>query len=79
MQTLSISQVRQRFSELLNEVERKGSTVAITRRGRTIALLAPVAYKDQTALAIESIRKNCQGVELGKDLFIKALSSQGRK
>lgn len=68
MQTLDVFQVKTHLSQLINEVEQNGETIAITRHGRVIALLTPVVIDDPVASAINSIRKNRKGVTLGKSL-----------
>lgn len=79
MQTVGAFQVKTHLSQLLNEIEQKGETIAITRHGRTVALLTPAPHEDPVALAIESIRKNRRGVRLGKDLSLKSLIEEGRR
>ncbi len=79
MQTLGAFQAKTHLSQLLNDVEQKGETIAITRHGRVIALLTPVLTEDPVASAIDSIRKNRQGITLGKSLSLKSLIEEGRR
>ena len=79
MQTIGSFQAKTHLSQLLKQIEETGETIAITRHGQTIALLTPPPQEDPIALAIETIRKNRQGVLLGKDLSIKKLIDEGRR
>jgi len=49
MDTVSIREARKRLSELIAAAER-GESVIITRRGREVALLAPLARKPRRRL-----------------------------
>ena len=42
MKTVSVKQARQQFSQLVNQAK-NGASVLITRRGRKVATLGPVA------------------------------------
>lgn len=66
------------LSQLLHDVE-KGEVIAITKHGKTIAMLTPAPIEDSRAQAIQAIRLNRKGVTLGKQLSIKDLIEQGRK
>jgi prevent-host-death family protein len=43
MENLSATEAARRFSELLDAVEARGETFLATRRGRTVARIAPAA------------------------------------
>lgn len=79
MLTIGSSQAKTHLSKFLKQVEERGKTIAITRRGRVIALLTPAPKEDTIGLAIASIRKNLKGVTLGKNLTLKTLIKEGRK
>lgn len=79
MHTLGAFHVKTHLSQLLNDVEQKGETIAITRHGRVIALLVPASTEDPASSAINSIRKNRQGVTLGNSLSLKSLIKEGRR
>ena len=66
------------LSQLLKDVE-KGEVIAITKHGKTIAMLTPAPTEDPRAAAIKAIRLNRKGVTLGKHLSIKKLIEQDRK
>ena len=79
MQSLGAFQVKTHLSQLLKEVEETGEIVAITRHGKTVALLVPATKENPIQDAIRSIRKNRIGVKLGNDLLIKNLIKEGRR
>lgn len=57
MQTLQASEAKTHFLKILDRVER-GETVAITRRGRTIARIVPdeTAQRERVAQAVEEMK-----------------------
>lgn len=79
MQTFGAFHVKTHLAQLLKEIEENGETIAITRHGRTVALLTPAPSENPVALAIESIRKNRKGVKLGKNISLKSLIEEGRR
>jgi antitoxin (DNA-binding transcriptional repressor) of toxin-antitoxin stability system len=79
MQTFGAFHIKTHLSQILKDIAETGETVAITRHGRTIALLTPVLAENPISSAIESIRKNRKGVNLGKNLSLKSLIEDGRR
>ena len=71
MQTFGAFHIKTHLSQILKEITESGETVAITRHGRTIALLTPVLSENPISSAIESIRKNRKGVNLGKNFSVQ--------
>jgi prevent-host-death family protein len=51
---ISISQARDKLSDLLNEVAFGGKSFTITRRGKSLAALVPVTDEDNKAIRPES-------------------------
>jgi len=49
MKTVSIKQARERFAELVDQASR-GSSIVITRRGRKVATLSPIASARRNGL-----------------------------
>ncbi|HVV67513.1 MAG TPA: type II toxin-antitoxin system Phd/YefM family antitoxin [Gammaproteobacteria bacterium] len=58
MKSIGAFQAKTHLSQILASIEKMGESVAITKHGRTIAILIPAITEDPIALAIESIRKN---------------------
>lgn len=79
MKALGAFHVKTYLSQILKAVEEKGEIIAITKHGRTIAIISPAPATDPIALAIESIRKNRRGITLGKKLSLKKLIGEGRR
>ena len=79
MRTIGAYEVKTHLSRILNELEEEGEIIAITRHGRTIALLTPVPEQDPIVIAIENIRRNRKGIKLGKNVSLKSLINEGRK
>jgi prevent-host-death family protein len=78
MLALAITEVRRRFSEMVKRAG-DGDRIAITRRGKLVAFLAPPhlghSLKEAFA-AIEKIRKRSR---LPKGVTIKSLIEEGRR
>jgi prevent-host-death family protein len=55
MQEFSVFDAKNKLSALLDQVER-GDEVAITRRGKVIAMLVPAASADRAQAAAERLR-----------------------
>ena len=80
MKTVGAFQAKTQLSQLLDQVE-QGETVTITRHGRPVAVLAPVAStRTQTGeewlAATKRLRK---GITLGGKTTIRRLIDEGRK
>jgi prevent-host-death family protein len=71
---LAVVQYKNRFTELLREVE-NGRRHLITRHGRPIARVAPVAGERSISETIASIRSN----RVGGRRDLKALVRKGRR
>ncbi len=56
MKELSATEVARRFSEVLDEIEHKGRSFAIRRKGKVVARMAP-ASKPNGARVKEILRK----------------------
>ena len=78
MRIVGAYEAKTHLSQLLTDVE-NGEIIAITKHGRTVALLTPAGEQDPVLAAITAIRHNRHGVTLGKDLDIKSMISEGRK
>ena len=81
MKTVGAFQAKTQLSQLLDEVE-KGEAVTITRHGRSVAVLAPVAASkpvktgEQWLAEVKHLRK---GITLGGTVTIRQLIDEGRK
>jgi prevent-host-death family protein len=81
MKTVGAFQAKTQLSQLLDEVE-MGEAVTITRRGRPVAVLAPVAPAqprqtgDEWLAEVKRLRK---GITLGGTVTIRQLIDEGRK
>ncbi len=74
MKTVMVTEANQRFSKLIQEVERDGVTIRILRRDRPIAVLMPEGEciklnKERAAAIAEMKRLLKQGLKLGTDPF----------
>lgn len=79
MATIGSFEAKTNFSALLQRVE-QGEQILITRRGKPVARLIPIAAagKKKGSAAMERLRKLRKGTTLG-DLGWKALRDEGRK
>ena len=81
MKTVGAFQAKTQLSQLLDQVE-KGEAVTITRHGRPVAVLAPVAPArpaktgEQWLAEMKRLRK---GITLGGTVTIRQLIDEGRK
>ncbi len=78
MRIVGAYEAKTHLSQLLADVE-NGETIAITKHGRTVAILMPAGDQDPVSAAIGSIRKNRKGITLGKDLSIESMAREGWK
>jgi len=79
MATVGSFEAKTKFSALLERVE-QGEQILITRRGKPVARLVPVATarKEKVSAAMERLRKLRKGTTLG-GLGWKELRDDGRK
>ena len=80
MREVGAFEAKNRFGQLLDRVE-SGESVAITRRGKVVAYLAPpvgVLDPEVARAAAERIRARRRGVTLG-GLSIAELIGEGRR
>jgi len=79
MATVGSFEAKTKFSALLERVE-QGEQILITRRGKPVARLMPVATarKEKVSAAMERLRKLRKGTTLGS-LGWKKLRDDGRK
>ena len=81
MKTVGAFQAKTQLSQLLDQVE-KGETVTITRHGRAVAVLAPIAPArpkktgEEWLAEVKRIRK---GITLGGTVTIRQLIDEGRR
>jgi prevent-host-death family protein len=76
--TVGVYEAKTHLAALLERVGR-GETIVITRHGKPVAKLAPVAQKRMTpAEAVEAIKKARKGRTLG-GISIKELINEGRR
>jgi prevent-host-death family protein len=81
MKTVGAFQAKTQLSQLLDEVER-GEAITITRRGRPVAVLAPVqsARRKKTGEAwLAEVKRLRRGITLGGGVTIGQLIGEGRK
>lgn len=81
MKTVGAFQAKTQLSQLLDEVER-GEAITITRRGRPVALLAPVqsSRRKKTGEAwLAKVKRLRRGITLGGGVTIRQLIDEGRK
>jgi len=74
MKTVKVTEANQRFSKLIQEVERDGVTIRILRRDRPIAVLKPEGddrhlTKERAAAVAEMKRLHKKGLKLGAKRF----------
>lgn len=72
MKTVRVTEANQRFSKLIQEVERDGITIRILRRDRPIAVLMPEgkdvkSNKDRAAAITDMKRLLKRGLKLGTE------------
>lgn len=79
MATIGSFEAKTKFSALLERVE-QGEQILITRRGKPVARLMPIATarKEKVSAAMEKLRKLRKGTTLG-GLGWKELRDAGRK
>jgi prevent-host-death family protein len=79
MVTIGSFEAKTKFSALLERVE-QGEQILITRRGKPVARLMPIATarKEKVSAAMERLRKLRKGTTLG-GLGWKELRDAGRK
>ena len=80
MNDVALFEAKNRLSELINRVE-GGEEIAITRRGKVVALLvppAPEAAGQRARDAVAALRSIRQGVSLGR-LSSRDLIREGRR
>ena len=78
MLTLTITDVRRRFSEVIKRANR-GERIAITQRGKLVAFLGPPPPErslKEVFAEIEKIRKRSR---LPKGVTIKSMIEEGRR
>lgn len=81
MKTVGAFQAKTQLSQLLDQVE-KGEAVTITRHGRPVAVLAPVAPAGPRKTGedwLADAKRLRKGVSLGARLTIRQLIDEGRK
>jgi prevent-host-death family protein len=80
MRSIGAFEAKNRLSELLLAVE-NGEEVTITKHGRPVARLVPVADRDpvRIAAAIAELRELRQRVRLGADESVRDLIDAGRR
>jgi antitoxin (DNA-binding transcriptional repressor) of toxin-antitoxin stability system len=55
-EVMGVAELKRRFSEVLNRIELRGERIAVRRRGRTIAVIAPATEDDDTPVAPKARR-----------------------
>jgi prevent-host-death family protein len=81
MKTVGAFQAKTQLSQLLDQVE-KGETVTITRHGRPVAVLAPVAPARPAKTGKEwlaEVKRLRKGITLGGTVTIRQLIDEGRR
>lgn len=77
MRNVGVYEAKTHLARLLDEVER-GETITITRHGRPVARLTPIATRRPVAEVIAAIKANRKGRSLG-GIHPKELINEGRK
>ncbi len=81
MNTIGVFDAKNRLTALIDDVERGGEEVVITRRGKPVARLVPVEEgfnRARAAQAAEDLRTVSKGNTLG-GVSIRALIEEGRR
>ena len=81
MKTVGAFQAKTQLSQLLDQVE-KGEAVTITRHGRPVAVLAPVAPGKPAKTGeqwLAEMKRLRRGITLGGTVTIRQLIDEGRK
>jgi prevent-host-death family protein len=81
MKTVGAFQAKTQLSRLLDQVE-KGESVTITRHGRPVAILAPVAPARPAktgAQWLAEMKRLRKGITLGGTVTIRQLIDEGRR
>lgn len=84
MKTVGASQAKNQLSQLLDQVE-KGESVTITRHGRPVAVLAPVALAKPAKSAktgeewLAEVKRLRKGITLGGTVTVGQLIDEGRR
>ena len=81
MKTVGAFQAKTQLSQLLDQVE-KGEAVTITRHGRPVAVLAPVAPARPAktgAQWLAEVKRLRKGITLGGTVTIRQLIDEGRR
>ncbi len=81
--SFAAADAKARFSELLDRAER-GEEVTISRHGRAVARLVPIAVVDPVALRRERrlawlAYRRANAITLGPDTSIRELIDEGRR
>jgi prevent-host-death family protein len=76
--TLTITEVRRRFSELIKRAN-GGERIVITRRGKLVAILAPPQPEHCLKEIFAGMEKIRERSRLPKGVTIKSLIEEGRK
>lgn len=81
--SFGVADVKARFSELLDRVER-GETITVSKHGRTVAKLVPATQEPSAGQRKTRMRNYLDGVRrrdqtLGGDLSIRDLISEVRE
>ena len=79
MKTLGTFEAKTKFSALIEEVQH-GQTIVVTRNGKPVAQIGPVAEqaREEVAQAVERIRALRKRLKLG-NVNIRNLIEEGRK
>ena len=80
LKTAGTFQAKTQLSQLLDQVE-KGAAVTITRHGRPVAVLAPVAPAGPRKTGedwLADVRRLHEGVSLGGKVTVRRLIDEGR-
>lgn len=81
MKTVGAFQAKTQLSQLLDQVE-KGEAVTITRHGRPVAVLAPVAPTQPAKTGEEwlaEVKRLRKGITLGATVTVRQLIDEGRR
>jgi prevent-host-death family protein len=78
MKTVGAFQAKTQLSQLLDQVE-KGEAVTITRHGRPVAVLTPVAPAKTGEKWLAEIKRLRKGITLGGRASIRQLIDEGRR
>jgi prevent-host-death family protein len=80
MESIGAFEAKTKLASLLDRVER-GERLTITKRGRPVAMLVPVAHEQSASTQdiVERMQQLAKGNILGDDMTIREMIEHGRR